>query len=301
MLGGESCSPAKAASVRGLLERVFVIGGAGQLGSEICSALRDVPLVAPERGQFDLEDPAAVEAALARERPTLVVNAAAFHNVERCEREPERAFAVNATALGRLAEACARNGAALATFSTDYVFDGALRRPYRESDAPNPLNAYGRSKLAGEELVRGALAEHIIVRTSGLYGTIPSRVKGYTFVDVMLRKGAAGEAVRVVDDIRFSPSYAPHVASALRALAERRAFGTFHVSNGGDASWYDMTVAAFELAGIATKPKPVSSDEFPSEVARPAYSVFAHEAIRAAGLTPMAHWRMALAEYIAAR
>ena len=287
--------------MRDLLERVFVIGGEGQLGTEIRSALSDSSVLAPSHDELDLEDAAGIEAALADTRPALVVNAAAFHNVERCEREPERAYAVNARAVGQLAAICRRQGAALATFSTDYVFDGTLRRPYSESDAPNPLNEYGRSKLRGEDLVRETLPEHFVIRTSGLYGSTPSRVKGYTFVDLMLRKAAAGEAVRVVDDVRFSPSYAPHVAAALRALVQRRAFGTYHVSNAGEASWFEMTVAAFELAGLSARPTAVSSADFPSAVARPAYSAFAHEGLHRAGVAPMPHWREGLKEYVTAR
>ena len=287
--------------MRDLLERVFVIGGAGQLGSEVRAVLSDVSVSAPGHGELDLEDSPAVEAALEDVRPTLVVNAAAFHNVERCERVPERAFAVNADAVKRLAEACARTGAALATFSTDYVFDGTALRPYTETDTTNPLNEYGRSKLRGEDLVRQTLPEHFVVRTSGLYGPTPSRVKGYTFVDLMLRRAGNGEEVRVVNDVRFSPSYAPHVALALRALAQRRAFGTYHVSNTGEASWFEVTVAAFEFAGLSARPTAVSSADFPSEVARPAYSAFAHEALRSAGVARMPHWREGLEEYVSAR
>jgi dTDP-4-dehydrorhamnose reductase len=287
--------------VTGLLERVFVIGGEGQLGREVCEAFGDATPVAPPHAELDLEDAAALERSIGEHRPTLVVNTAAYHNVERCEDFPDRADAVNAVALGRLAELCARAGAALATISTDYVFDGTAAQPYREDAPTNPLSAYGRSKLRGEQLVRAAGDGHFIIRTSGLYGRYPCRVKGYTFVDLMLSRAERGEDIRAVDDIVFSPSYAPHVARALRGLVERSAFGTYHVSNSGQASWYDVTAAAFELAGIRKPPARVPASEFPTKVDRPKYSVFAHEGIARAGLPPMPHWRTGLEEYVLTR
>jgi len=287
--------------VENLLERVLVIGGAGQLGRELVARLAGPSLRAPSRTDLDLEHADAVLAALRRQRPTLVINTAAYHHVERCEAYPDRAFAVNALAVDRLAAACALVGAAVATFSTDYVFDGAAAAPYREGDAVGPLSAYGASKVAGEHLVRRHGDRHFIVRTSGLYGSAPSSVKGYTFIDRALRQAEAGEPVRVVDDITFSPSYAPHVADAFLELVRRGAFGTYHVTDAGAVTWHGFAAAAFELRGLDEGPIAVASSAFPSGVRRPAYSALAHDGIARAGLPAMPGWRDGLAEYLRAR
>lgn len=284
-----------------LLDRVAVIGAAGQLGRELVAALSDCRVFAPPRGDLDVEEPDAVITALTRFRPTLVVNTTAYHHVERCEAYPARAFAVNALAVDRLAGACALAGAAFATFSTDYVFDGAARVPYRETDAANPLCAYGASKLAGEHLTRRHGERHFIVRTSGLYGRRPSSVKGYTFIDRILSQAAAGTAVRVVDDITFSPSYAPDVAQGFRRIVERGTFGTYHLTNEGATTWYDFAAAALAMSGLTPDLEAVSSAAFPSNVRRPAFSALAHDALARAGISPMRTWREGLAAYLAQR
>jgi dTDP-4-dehydrorhamnose reductase len=284
--------------VGGLLERVLVIGGSGQLGREIVAALDDHSVSAPAHADLDIEHGEAVLAALERVRPTLLINCAAYHHVDRCEAYPERAFAVNALAVDRVAAACALAGAAFLTFSTDYVFDGTARTPYREDDRANPLSAYGASKLAGEQLVRRHGERHFIVRTSGVYGRIGSSVKGYTFIDRVLRQAEAGEMVRVVDDVTFSPSYAPHVAAAARVLVEREAFGTYHITDAGETTWHGFASEAFALRGLAVRPTPVSSSAFPMVARRPRYSALAHEGIARAGLPVMPSWRDGLVEYL---
>jgi dTDP-4-dehydrorhamnose reductase len=296
---GKVAARRKGCAVETLLERVLLVGGSGQIGREIAAALGGVA-TAPSHAELDLEQHAAVEAAVAAVRPTLVVNAAAYHHVDRCEEHPERAFAVNALAVDHLAGACARHGAAFATFSTDYVFDGAAREPYREGDQANPLSAYGASKLAGEHLVRRHGERHIIVRTSGVYGRVPSSSKGYTFIDRVLQQAEAGEPVRVVADVTFSPSYAPHVAAAFLELARRGAFGTYHVTNAGATTWHGFAAAAFAARGLPP-PDPVPQSTFPTIARRPMYSALAHEALAKAGLPPMPPWKDALHEYLATR
>jgi dTDP-4-dehydrorhamnose reductase len=287
--------------VESLLDRILLIGATGQLGRELSVAFADCRVLAPAHADLDVEDPEAVVAVLGRFRPTLVVNATAYHHVERCETYPQRAFAVNALAVDRLAAACALAGAAFATFSTDYVFDGEARTPYREEDAANPLSAYGASKLAGEHLTRRHGERHFIVRTSGLYGDRPSSVKGYTFVDRVLVQAESGQKVRVVDDITFSPSYAPDVAAGFRRIADRGTFGTYHVTNAGAATWYDFASAAFAFAGLRADVEPVTSAQFPSAVRRPRYSALAHAAMSREGIAPTRPWRAALAAYVEQR
>ena len=236
------------------------------------------------------------------QRPTLVINCAAFHHVDHCEVQPERAFAVNALAVDRLAAAAACVGAAFLTVSTDYVFDGKLTtRPYREDDAPNPLSVYGASKYAGELLARRHSERTFIVRTSGLYGRTGSTVKGYTFIDRVLKQAEAGEPVRVVDDVVFSPSYAVDVARALRRLIETGRFGLYHVTNRGACSWYEFAGEAFRLSGISPDFAPIKYNGFGSLVRRPMHSPLEHAALDALGVEPVPHWRDGLAEYLLAR
>jgi dTDP-4-dehydrorhamnose reductase len=293
--------PPNARRVESLLDRVLVIGATGQLGRELVSAFADASVLAPTHADLDVEEPDAVLSALRRLRPTLVLSAAAYHNVERCESYPERAFALNALAVDRLAAACSLVGAAFGTFSTDYVFDGAAREPYREHDRANPLSAYGASKLAGEQLARRHGERHFIVRTSGLYGHHHSSVKGPPFVERVLAQAESGEKVRVVDDVTFSPSYAPHVAAAVRRIVESGSFGTYHVTNAGATTWYEFAMAAFALSGLRAAIEPMSSSSLSGAARRPAYSALAHEAMARAGVPPMAPWREALESYVSAR
>ncbi|MEO6990440.1 MAG: dTDP-4-dehydrorhamnose reductase [Candidatus Baltobacteraceae bacterium] len=285
-----------------LTERILLVGAAGQLGRELAAVFADTRVFAPPRADLDVEVESAVANALRAVRPTLVVNTAAYHHVERCEAYPERAFAVNAMAVDRLACACTLVGAAFATFSTDYVFDGTATRPYREDDATGPLCAYGASKLAGEHLTRRHGERHFIVRTSGLYGRAPSSVKGYTFVDRILAQAEANERIRVVDDITFSPSYARDVARGFRRIVERAGFGTYHLTNGGATTWHGFATTAIALRGLnPTDFQPVSQADFPSTVRRPPYSALEGAALVTAGIEPMPPWEDGLRDYIAAR
>jgi dTDP-4-dehydrorhamnose reductase len=284
-----------------LLDRVLLVGGSGQIGTELRAVLPAGSVTAPSREQLDVENLDSVLAALRLVRPTLVVNTSAYHNTELCERYPERAFAVNALAVDRLAAACAVAGAAFATFSTDYVFDGRGSRPYREEDATGPISAYGASKLAGEHLTRRHGPRHFIIRTSAVYGRSGSTVKGYTFIDRVLTQAAEGRPLKVVDDITFSPSYARDVAVTFRNIAEHGAFGTYHLTNAGSCTWFEFAAEAFRIAGLSPAVEAVPSSIFPSAVARPAYSVLAPAALEREGIEPAPEWRDALARYVAER
>ena len=213
--------------------RIAVIGASGQLGSALMDVFAGRELIAPTHVQLAFDDTSAVAALLDRAQPDVLINCSAFHHVDTCEREPERAFAVNALAVDGAAEACAARGVAFATVSTDYVFAGTLGRAYREDDGVGPLTAYGASKAAGEFLTRRHGARHWIVRTSGVFGTAGTSNKGYTLIEKVLRQAERGEPTRMVADMIFSPSYAPHVARAMRDLIDAEAYGTHHVTNAG--------------------------------------------------------------------
>ncbi|MBV8688705.1 MAG: dTDP-4-dehydrorhamnose reductase [Candidatus Eremiobacteraeota bacterium] len=279
----------------------MIIGTSGQLGTDLMDAFADCDPVGLTHEQISIEDAASVGAALGRHRPDLVINTAAFHNVPVCEQEPQRALEVNAVAVGELARACEERQCAFATFSTDYVFDGLKGAPYTEADAPRPINAYGLSKLAGELLVKTATPEHFIFRTSGLFGRIGSKSKGYTFIDRILQAGAAGEVSTVVNDMTFSPSYTRDVAAAVREVIERADFGLYHVVNAGSCTWYELAVEALAQAGLRAEVQPISTAQWGAQVRRPANSSLENEALRNAGFTEPPPWRSAVARYIAER
>jgi dTDP-4-dehydrorhamnose reductase len=278
----------------------MIIGFAGQLGSELMSAFEDCSPMGFDHAAIEIEDPASVEAAFALAKPTLVINTAAFHNVDECERRPDRAFAVNAIAVDRLAAASMRCGAAFATISTDYVFNGKAGRPYGESDDALPANLYGVSKRAGELCVMRGDSRHFVFRTSGLYGLRTASQKGYTFVDRIIRQVEAGETPSVVVNMTFSPSYAVDIAAAIRWVVEREAYGLHHLTNSGGCTWYDFAREALRLAGLSTEVTPLAYRDFESTVERPLYSVLAHESLDRLGIT-IPRWEDGLRRYVATR
>lgn len=285
-----------------MIERIAIIGGSGQLGSALRDAFADRIVLAPSHEELPVESRDALDRFLAAHRPALLLNCSAFHHVDTCEREPERAFAVNALAVDRAAEACAARGVAFATISTDYVFDGTLGRAYREDDAPNPLTAYGASKLAGELLARRHGPRHYIFRTSGVFGTVGTSNKGYTLIEKVLDQAERGMPTRMVADMTFSPSYAPHVARAIRDVVDRQRFGTHHVTNAGATTWYEFVRTAFVKAGVAGAPlEPIAYASFGNPTPRPMYSPLENTTFAAAGIQRLPAWQDALDAFLAAR
>jgi dTDP-4-dehydrorhamnose reductase len=283
------------------LARVLLLGGSGQLGSEIRRLWTGGEVTAPGHAALDITNGQAVSAAIGGLRPDTVVNCAAFHNVERCEAEPENAFRANALAVDGMARACAAHGAVFVTFSTDYVFDGTLGRPYSEADVPAPLSAYGVSKLAGELLVARLQSPAYVVRTCGVYGVRPSASKGYTFIDRMIAQKRAGETIRVVDDQTVSPTFAAHLAQAVRALLESgAAYGVYHAVNEGAVTWYGYAREALRAAGLDDDVEAVSYKEWKSTVRRPAFSALENAKLHALGIA-LPSWREGVADYVAMR
>lgn len=282
--------------------RIAILGGSGQLGSALRAALAERELIAPPHAESPIEDRAAVARLLDDARPDVLINCTAFHNVDVCEREPAAAFAINALAVDGAAEACAARGVAFVTVSTDYVFGGTLGRAYREDDAVGPRTAYGASKAAGEFLTRRHGDRHYIVRTSGVFGTTGTSNKGYTLIEKVLRQAERGEPTRMVADMIFSPSYAPHVARAVRELIDAEAFGTHHVTNAGACSWYEFVKTAFAKAGLADAPlKATSYAALRNPTRRPMRSPLENTTFAGAGVAPLPAWEAALDEFLAAR
>jgi dTDP-4-dehydrorhamnose reductase len=277
---------------------IAIAGASGQLGTALVEAFDGLPLATPGHAELDFSDDAAVSAFLDREQPAAFINCTAFHNVDACERDPEPAFAMNALAVDRAAKACAARGVLFVTISTDYVFDGTLDRAYAEDDAPNPLSAYGASKLAGELLVRRHGSEHLIVRTSGVYGKSGTSNKGYTFIERVLQQAERGEPVRIVDNMTFSPSYAPQVALVLRDALERGARGTIHLTNTGAVTWYDFASYAFSRAGLSHPIERIRYDNFGSTVKRPLHSPLTSTRLATFGVSAAPPWQSGIDAYL---
>lgn len=268
----------------------LITGAGGMLGTDLVERLGG-EAVGLTRAELDLCDPAAVQAALRRHRPAVVVNCAAWTAVDDAETQEEAALAVNGTAVAALARACGDAGATLVQISTDYVFDGKGDRPYPE-DAPTcPLNAYGRTKLAGERAAAGVDA--YIVRTAWLYGA-----HGGSFVRTMARLASERDTVSVVNDQTGQPTWTGDLADRVIALVSAGAPpGIYHGTNGGATTWYGLAREVFTLLGLdPDRVRPTTSADFPRPAPRPAYGVLGHDGWAKAGLPPMRDWRDALHE-----
>jgi len=276
----------------------LVIGATGQLGSDIMRLWPTGDSTGLTHADIEVTDRDQVFAVLRSYKPDLVVDTAAFHNVDACESEPERAFRVNAVGAMNLADACRELGAELMFISTDYVFGNDLGRPYTETDMPTPINVYGASKAAGEQLIRSRLDHHYIVRTSGLYGEVGSGGKGGNFVQRMLELGRSGQDLRVVDDQVLSPTFTYDLAQGLLGLAHTGRHGTYHMTNGGACSWYQFAAKIFSLTATNASLSATTTAEFAAKARRPAYSVLCNAALSDAGLPLLREWPEALADYL---
>jgi len=283
--------------------RYVVIGAAGQLGFDLVRTFdRAGELVGLTRRELDVLDPGRVRAVLTDLRPTCVLNTTAYNRVDAAEDDRAGAFALNAEAVGALAATCQALGATFVHFSTDYVFDGRRPAPYRESDAPNPLNVYGESKLAGERQALARCERAVIFRVSGLFGVARSSGKGGTnFVETMLRLARERKPVRVVADQVLGPSYTRDLAPKVWKVLPRAAHRVYHLTNVGETSWHGFARRVFALAGVEAEVVPVTSAEFGARARRPAYSVLAHASLAALGEDDLRPWDAALAAYVAER
>jgi dTDP-4-dehydrorhamnose reductase len=278
--------------------RALVTGAGGQLGRALVARLGAGAARSLRREELDVADAAAVASAVRAARPDVVINAAAYNRVDHAETEPATALAVNATGVLHLARAAGEAGALFVHVSTDYVFDGALSRPYIEEDAPRPLSVYGISKRAGEMMVEAVGAPALLVRTSGVFGPGGSRAKGGSFVDRILDRARAGGPLRVVDDQVFAPTYAPDLAQALVALVEGGARGLVHVASEGSCTWHELAVATLDLARLEVPVERIRTADLGAPARRPPYSVLSTARYRGLGHAPLRPWRGALAEML---
>ncbi|AZG07251.1 dTDP-4-dehydrorhamnose reductase [Pigmentiphaga sp. H8] len=286
---------------------ILVAGAGGQLGRELVSRGAALGVVGLDHGQWDLTDPTATDRIMAGHRPQIVINAAAHTAVDKAEREPALALAVNREGVGHLARACAARGAALLHLSTCYVFDGAKGAPYVEDDEPRPLNAYGRSKWEGERLLRASLTRHLTLRVSWVFGA-----QGDNFVRTMLRLAGEGRPLRVVADQTGTPTHAGAIAGALLQLAtriqggEELPWGTYHYPGGPATTWHGFAQAilaeAHELGLLDSTPEvgAIDSGDYATPARRPRHSVLDGTRGREVlGLEP-ADWRTGLREVLSA-
>lgn len=283
------------------IESVFIVGAAGQLGQEIREVFQEARVIAPSHAEAPLEDSAILSRLLEQHQPDVVVNCSAFHQVDQCESQPERAFEINAVAVGNAALACKKHGIRFVTMSTDYVFSGDKGSAYDESDAARPQNVYGISKLAGEHFAMEANPRTFVFRLSGVFGRTGYSNKGPTFVERMISMAERHEPISVVDNIVFSPTYTVDAAQKIREIVERDEPGLYHLTNSGECSWYDLAVEAIQAAGLSAEVSRTKYQEQAGSIKRPIYSALAHQELNRRGFTDLPSWREAVASYAAER
>jgi dTDP-4-dehydrorhamnose reductase len=271
--------------------RILVTGANGQLGYELLRALTGEDVIAANQPDYELTDPQVADK-IAATRPDLVIHTAGYTDVDGCERDPETAFTVNAHGTRRVAEGAAKANARLIYISTDYVFDGKKTEPYTERDPVNPLNVYGRSKLAGEEEAVKGCRRTLVLRTSWLYG-----VHGKNFVKTILSLAVAQPEVRVVEDQRGSPTYARHLAQVIAGLIRSDVTGVVHAGGEGECSWYEFAKAILQEAGLGCRVVPISTAESGRLALRPPYSALSTAILHQHGLS-LPPWREGVRQFL---
>ncbi len=280
------------------MKTCLIVGCKGMLGSYLARHVAavesgSVRVAGCDLPEIDITDAGSVKAALDRDRPDIIVNCAAYTNVDGAEADEETAFRINGFGPGVLARAARERGALLVHIGTDFIFDGAHPGPYRETDAPNPESVYARSKLAGEEAVIAEAGDYLIVRTAWLYGP-----NGKNFVDTILRLAREKGALTVVDDQAGSPTFTGVLCEYLWKLVRAGARGIYHVAGSGVATWYDLACEAVYLAGLEVPVTPVTTAAFRRPARRPrnsALDVGKAEHLLGERIPP---WRHGLAQYL---
>jgi dTDP-4-dehydrorhamnose reductase len=286
---------------------VLVIGASGQIAQALARGSRNHPfaVLCAGRGLADISVPAQIEALFREQAPAVVINAAAYTAVDRAESDEASAFAVNDEGPRHLARLCREVDAPLVHLSTDYVFSGQGREPYKETDPTAPAGVYGASKAAGEEAVRSIWPRHLILRTAWIYSN-----DGHNFLKTMLRLGAERSELAVVNDQIGSPTWAQDVADAILRIVPRLlsrddgiAWGTYHLTNEGEASWFDFASEIFRIArmagGRSPSLRPIVTAEYPTPARRPAYSVLDTSKFRRTFGFGLPHWQVSLAQCLA--
>jgi dTDP-4-dehydrorhamnose reductase len=280
------------------MQKVLIVGSLGMLGHDLLKVfVKGYEVIGVDKDEIDITRQGATLSMVKEMAPTVVINAAGFTDVDGCEKKMRKAFAVNGEGARNLAKGCRDIGAKLVYISTDYVFDGEKKTPYRENDPPNPLNIYGESKLMGERYVEDLLDDFLIVRTQWLYGR-----HGRNFVETILALAGERSQIEVVHDQEGSPTNTADLSKAIAALVRKDLKGTFHVSNRGHCSWYDFALESVRLVGVKdVEIVPVSSKDLNRPAKRPLYSVFNCQRLEKEARMEMRPWQEALKDYFARR
>lgn len=281
----------------------IIFGAQGQLGIELNREFenRGWSIQRYDRQSLDITNAEHVEHAISRADVQVVINAAAYNQVDIAESEPLAAYQTNGLAVRNIATACRQADAQLVHYSTDYVFDGTKRTPYVETDQPHPLGAYAVSKLAGELYAQAYLTRPLIIRTSGVFGPAGMSTPRGNFMELMLRLAKGSNPIRVVQDHVASPTYAPALASRTADLVEKQLTGVFHIGGGEPISWYDYAKLIFEVAGLTTPVHATDEREYRTAARRPKYSALSNSKLEAAGIQPMPPLRDAISDYLQKR
>ncbi|MCX7747307.1 MAG: dTDP-4-dehydrorhamnose reductase [Clostridia bacterium] len=276
------------------MKKILITGCKGQLGIELIRQLKEMEykLIETDVHNLDITNPVAVRELLEAEKPDVIINSAAYTNVDGCETDLENAFKVNAVGPQNLAAEAYKIGSKLIQVSTDYVFDGTGNVPKREYHTVNPQSVYGESKLLGENLMKEINPRHFIVRTAWLYG------EGNNFVRTMLRLAKEKDELSVVNDQIGSPTSTKDLAKCIINLMETDCYGTYHATCEGSCSWFEFAKKIFELKGIKIKVNPITTEELNRPAKRPKYSVLDNFMLKLIGLNSFRSWEEALTEYL---
>ncbi len=279
--------------------KVVVIGANGQLGTDCAAQLKNkydvIPLIQED---IEISDAESVNNVLKQHQPSVVINTAAYHKVDECEKNPVKSFEINALGSKYLAAACREYNAKLIHISTDYVFDGKTNTPYVEDDLPDPLNVYANTKLAGEYFVQQETDNYIIARVSGIYGKTRCMAKGGNFINTMLRLYREGKNIKVVADEVLTPTWTVEISRQIEVMIEKNLTGLFHVTQEGNCSWHAFSAAIFEILNIQINIEKTTVTSFPAPIKRPHYSVLENKALKEADCNIMQHWKDALTEFL---
>lgn len=275
--------------------KILVTGANGQLGTELVHQLErmDVTLFPYTKNDLDITDLKKAQKIVREIHPDIIINAAAFTNVDRAETEKELAFSINSIGQRNLAVAAEEIDAKICYISTDYVFDGNAVEPYKEYSLVNPIGVYGDTKYAGEQLTQSLNSKYFIVRTAWVYGEY-----GNNFVKTMLKLATEKSEIGVVHDQIGSPTYTVDLADFIIELVQTNKYGIYHCTNSGSCSWYEFAKAIFEEASIDINVIPLTSEQFPRPAKRPNYSVLENMALQVNDFSPRRHWRDALNTFI---
>jgi len=284
-------------------KKVALIGSNGQLGTDIVKVFtkdKFFALIPLAHQDIEISDANSIKKVLNQINPHIIINTAAYNKVDEGEFDPQKAFLINGLPNKYLGQYCEEKNIVFTYISTDYVFglDKKREKPYKESDCPGPINAYGISKLAGEHFTSYTCSKYFIIRSSGLFGTAGSKGKGGNFVELMLSLAKEKDHVRVVNDQIVSPTYTLDLAKQIFKLIKTDAFGLYHATAQGQCSWYEFAKEIFALTKTKVKLEPVSSAEFPTPAKRAHFSALKNENLKKLGIDIMRNWQEGLQDYL---